>query len=39
MMMEQQIKLWSDIDDDNVLWDEWDKMWIESMKLEEKENV
>ena len=37
--MEQQIKLWSDIDDDNVLWDEWDKMWIESMKLEEKENV
>ena len=37
--MEQQIKLWSDIDDDNVLWDEWDEMWIESMKLEEKENV
>jgi hypothetical protein len=37
--MEQQIKLWSDIDDDNVLWDEWDKIWLESMELKEKENA
>ena len=36
--MEQQIKLWSEVDDSQELWDLWDEMWLDAMKLEEKKN-
>lgn len=32
-----EVKLWSDFDDNPEIWDEWDKMWLEGLKLEEKE--